>query len=710
MFMPSDEDFEAEYERQKQKLKFFEDAIHKKKEVEQVEATLASENSAVAGLIDSVEDTRKNIEDLKEKIRLQKQDYYARGSEWRLRHNVASNNPGWLRCNLMLNTDLRKEDIPAMQLLIQETKDKAALLEEKLSIAQQSLECKDLQEQLEGKMSVLEEKKRLLSKSSLRVGLLRDDLRIAKETWAKNWNEHLVNTGGSHVNIPNHASSTITTQASTIAKLRTEQEAEKMAVKLMKQKLVNQHKDLLPLATVGFNIRGRKLERAKGVRGSAQSQAVIELGNVASHYGAAAADAAVFQDMVENLGFRKSTNIVSFTRLYFLEPDIVWELRDCQKLMDILSWRGSMKEYVGLGETRCADFHRDLTPELEHHIRGRRPSTASLNTYFEGQGKQLYEKLKVLHEEGLAIHNAEMRKRLIQYNRNTAFNTNHANNFKFDAMAPFEDLDVAGIRMKPVLDLCDDVEAKRKLMKEKEEERDTLSVDYVKTDDTFNLAQEKLRVVQANLFDQKVQLDDLEAGCESLEILRKCVVCPDGPSKPTWMLLSFARMQVAEQGAKVEDSKLEVDKENTTKSAVFDKFEITERQISTISTKIREMEEQLETGRGADASRTEAEGQESRIQPSMRIIANQRDEVRDQQMQNECKLVRIQQLESQVAEEKQIAKGWKDSIYQQSWDVYAVEKERIDLEQSLLACQKQLQEATASYEEDQKRLESAIGA
>ncbi|KAF8852479.1 hypothetical protein BDZ45DRAFT_749573 [Acephala macrosclerotiorum] len=117
-------DFDAEYAKLKEMLSLFEDVIQKKKEVD--------------------EQTEIEINDMKDNIRLRK-------------HGVVAFNPEWSRRNSMPNTDLEREDIPAMQLLIEGTKEKVALHEEKLSIAQQSLECKDLEKKLKSQSSVLKE-------------------------------------------------------------------------------------------------------------------------------------------------------------------------------------------------------------------------------------------------------------------------------------------------------------------------------------------------------------------------------------------------------------------------------------------------------------------------------------------------------------------------------------------------------------------------
>ncbi|CZR54798.1 uncharacterized protein PAC_04682 [Phialocephala subalpina] len=94
---------------------------------------------------------------------------------------------------------------------------------------------------------------------------------------------------------------------------------------------------LEPLVSLGVRIRNRKLEWAKEEK--LQDKEVIGLGDAASHYGAALADA-----MVSDMAPRKTPSL--FERSYGVNKEFVLEHRSCKRLMDMLDWRGSIPEFT----------------------------------------------------------------------------------------------------------------------------------------------------------------------------------------------------------------------------------------------------------------------------------------------------------------------------------------------------------------------------
>jgi hypothetical protein len=159
-----------------------------------------------------------------------------------------------------------------------------------------------------------------------------------------------------------------------------------------------------PLARAGRFIRSRKLEWERGTK----DQKLVELGNKASHYGMALADAVLYQSFCPNK--RKDPEI--YISFYGLHPDFVWKNQDCTLLLDILDWRGAMKDFyppkshhrTAYPETTfcklCNVFMASINAELTAW------TVASLNNYLENidKGAQMYKDLKAHHAAGLKVH------------------------------------------------------------------------------------------------------------------------------------------------------------------------------------------------------------------------------------------------------------------------------------------------------------------
>jgi hypothetical protein len=94
---------------------------------------------------------------------------------------------------------------------------------------------------------------------------------------------------------------------------------------------------LVPLAKAGQFIRGRKLEWEKETK----NQRLLDLGNKASHYGMALADATLYQSFCPDK--RKDPEV--YIAFYGLHPDFIWKNQECILLLDVLNWRGAMKDF-----------------------------------------------------------------------------------------------------------------------------------------------------------------------------------------------------------------------------------------------------------------------------------------------------------------------------------------------------------------------------
>lgn len=108
---------------------------------------------------------------------------------------------------------------------------------------------------------------------------------------------------------------------------------------------------LMPLIKAGAFARGRRLKWHKSDRN--QSQEIIEQGNGASHYGMALADALLYSE--ECPAQLRRTDIGSLMEVYGVSPDFVVKHRACKELVNVLDWRGAMKDFHKHSYTGCFD-------------------------------------------------------------------------------------------------------------------------------------------------------------------------------------------------------------------------------------------------------------------------------------------------------------------------------------------------------------------
>lgn len=170
-----------------------------------------------------------------------------------------------------------------------------------------------------------------------------------------------------------------------------------------------QHREMVGLYTAGCAIRSRKLVWF----GQIKDPKIDVLGNKASHYGMALADASLYQDTCPT-EYRRSDTAV-FELLYGVSPIFVWDFQDCKKLLDILDWRGAMKDFYvhGYGSYDSSTFNslfRKLFFPIKTH-----PDTWTTDyciKHFESEeGKKMYESFQGQYEAGLARHNDYLKKR-----------------------------------------------------------------------------------------------------------------------------------------------------------------------------------------------------------------------------------------------------------------------------------------------------------
>jgi hypothetical protein len=166
-----------------------------------------------------------------------------------------------------------------------------------------------------------------------------------------------------------------------------------------------------PLANSGRFIRSRKLEWEKT---TTPSPKLVELGNMASHYGMALADATLYQDFCP----QKRNDPDVYVAMYGVHPESVWKNQECQLLLNILDWRCAMKDFFP------RSYHRPSYESTNFHTLSRaflnsvnlnltKWNFSTLNSYLKDSeaGSTMYKTLRAEYEKGLANHNIKLKKR-----------------------------------------------------------------------------------------------------------------------------------------------------------------------------------------------------------------------------------------------------------------------------------------------------------
>jgi hypothetical protein len=206
------------------------------------------------------------------------------------------------------------EKIARLRTYIEVTKDKAEILELELKI-EEKLDEKNSQEML---------------------------LRVMKETWDR------VTEDGDLLQIG------VTTLSDTF------EQAQIQWQNARKDDLIveDERRKKYALCYVGAYIRNRKLEWQKPE--DQQDKTVKELGNNASHYGMALADAVLYEGSTPII---KRTDVEIYKSMYYVHPAFTLKYQRHPKLLDMLDWRGGMKDFMAHSYT-CGSY--DTTNF--HHI------------------------------------------------------------------------------------------------------------------------------------------------------------------------------------------------------------------------------------------------------------------------------------------------------------------------------------------------------
>ncbi|KAH6719644.1 hypothetical protein BKA61DRAFT_667565 [Leptodontidium sp. MPI-SDFR-AT-0119] len=160
-----------------------------------------------------------------------------------------------------------------------------------------------------------------------------------------------------------------------------------------------QCREMAGLYEAGCAIRARKFVWLSATN----DDLVSGLGNKASHYGMALADAALYQPTCP-APYRR-VKLIDFTKLYVVRPEFVWKHQSALKLLEILDWHGGMQDFSSASSVEV--IFRPLFARLITSINDAKFTTGEVVKLLETPNaiKDIAE-LKVLHDAGLQKHNA----------------------------------------------------------------------------------------------------------------------------------------------------------------------------------------------------------------------------------------------------------------------------------------------------------------
>jgi hypothetical protein len=437
-------DLVSELEKAKANVAMLENILAIEKQKDEQQILMSKNQAAVESLSTNVQAVKTELDNLKADLTKNEEEHRAKTKEWRAKDNKVQ--------RVMFDADVasndsyeNQEDLEGAAQLAEEN---AALFRQKLVLRQSSSEIKFKGYSITALESSLSKKKELqlilenqlkkstddfykgrekyqqklqadLNSSSIAISLgsqvkcLKLDV-MDKEGTTKEQNMRIVDAEA----FVKSKDDTTDSHQATIAPFCSESEPPvptgDRAVDIQVQQAYKRGRNaafnqLGPLTTAGQYIRGRKLEWESDNK----NQKLVELGNKASHYGMALADATLYQSFCPNK--RKDPGL--YTAFYGLHPDFIWKNQKCTLLLDILDWRGAMKDFyppfsshrTTYPETTfsklCNKFMASIEAELTTW------TVASLNKYLKDneKGVQMYKDLMAHHAAGLKMHETNLK-------------------------------------------------------------------------------------------------------------------------------------------------------------------------------------------------------------------------------------------------------------------------------------------------------------
>ncbi|KAN0115387.1 hypothetical protein V8E51_004931 [Hyaloscypha variabilis] len=378
-------DFEAEYEKVKQNLSFFEDAIAKKKELD--------------GITKSIEKHKKQLEEVNAKLEAACLDFSKKNTEY------TAHLPAFrFREIEWEDRDVDPDDVLYIRNLsghAQKLRDRIrlaranlAMLEESLLVEEQRVAIEAIRKQVVDLERISCGEGQLLEKLEMEEKTLRPVYEKAVALWQTKCHDSFSNQN-------RELQSTLEEKDSEIAQLKTQILSLNSTIDA-KTKIIIAKEGLdlwkQPIIQVALDILASKQEEAKPKE--KREEAIIEQGNKAAHNGTALADA---RRLLLDSPKRNAVEWTWYKQEYGASPEIVSQIgSDSPKTLEILDWNFSIRSF--------GTQHNDLKEEFEllfnkfgSILMNRQVglnNALDMNTYLESSpGKKLYDKLKSLYIE-----------------------------------------------------------------------------------------------------------------------------------------------------------------------------------------------------------------------------------------------------------------------------------------------------------------------
>ena len=365
-------DLVSELEKAKANVSMLENILAIEKQKDEHQLSLSHSQAAVESLSTNIQAVKTELDNLKTNLTKNEEEHRAKAEEWGAKNNKIQ--------RVIFNADVAANDSSENE---EDLERDAQLAEENATLFRQKLALRQFSSKIKCKGQEITSLESSLSKKEALQSVFEDQLRRSMDDFYKSREEYQ-----QKLQADLNSSSIAVSLGSQVKCLKTdvmgkEGTIKEQNMKIMEAEAITKPKDdttdsqqaiiapscsesaplapignkfvefqvqqaylrgriavfneLGPLATAGQFIRGRKLEWES----KTQNRKLVELGNKASHYGMALADATLYQSFCPN----KRNDPDLYIAFYGLDPDFIWKNQECTLLLDILDWRGAMKDF-----------------------------------------------------------------------------------------------------------------------------------------------------------------------------------------------------------------------------------------------------------------------------------------------------------------------------------------------------------------------------
>jgi hypothetical protein len=401
-------DLVSELEKAKANVSMLESILAIEKQKDEQQLSLSKSQAEVKSLTTNLQAAKTELDILKASLTKDEEEHRTKAEEWRAKNSEIQ--------RIVFNADMASnnssDNEDDLEGAVQFAEENAALLRQKLALRQFSSKIKCKGQEITSLESSLSKKQELHLILENQLKRSTDDFYKGREDYQRKLQADL-NSSSIAVTLGSQA------KCLELDVMGKEDTIKEQNMKVVEAEAIVKSKDditdyqrgrisafdqLLPLATAGRFIRERKLEWERDTK----NQKLVDLGNRASHYGMALADATLYQSFIPN----KRSDSELYIAFYGLHPDFIWKNQQCALLLDILDWRGAMKDFyppfsyhrtsypTTMFSKLCNEFMTNIDAELTTW------TVASLNEYLKDneKGVQMYKDLKAHHAAGLKLH------------------------------------------------------------------------------------------------------------------------------------------------------------------------------------------------------------------------------------------------------------------------------------------------------------------